>query len=76
MSRGAAWVFQPKCGFGGRGLGGFQHRVHGEHRDQEERRAAGRRKGVDDGRELSKDMVAQRLMCVKDNYVAIRMSVG
>jgi len=41
------------CRFGVRWTGGFQHRVHGGHRDGEERRQ------VEDGIELSKGMVAR-----------------
>ena len=32
--------------------------------------------GVENGRELAKDMVTQRVMAVKDNYVVIRMGVA
>ncbi len=41
-----------------------------------ELRAARRRRGVEDGREVSKDKVAKKVMAVKDNYVVIRMGVA
>ena len=40
------------------------------------RRAAGRRMGDDDGRELSNDRVSRTVMAVKNNYVVIRMGVA
>ena len=32
--------------------------------------------GVENGRELAKDMVRQKVMAVEDNYVVIRMGVA
>ncbi len=32
--------------------------------------------GVENGREPAKDMVAKKLMVVKDNYIVIRMGVA
>jgi hypothetical protein len=32
--------------------------------------------GVENGRELAKDMVAQKVIAVKNNYVVIRMDVA
>ena len=40
------------------------------------RRATGHRPGVEDGRELSRNMVARWLMVVKDNLLVIRMGVA
>jgi len=32
--------------------------------------------GVENGRELAKDMVAQKVMAVEDNYIVTRMGVA
>jgi len=53
MRRGAGQVFQAKQDGDRQGRVGFQHRVHGGHRDAEEGRQA------EDGLELSKGMVAR-----------------